>query len=90
MVWDSAHGDFVGIILAARGERYPQDPGAGMGVLKEHFIKITHSVKKNSTRMLLFYLQVLFEHRGEFDRLLGSHNVNASLRLFGQSPVEAG
>jgi hypothetical protein len=69
MMGDTAHGNSIRVLfIISRGEGDAENFGGNLGIIKEHFIKITHAVKKDGVLVLFFNFEVLLEHWGYFNR----------------------
>ena len=64
MIRHAAHGDLLGLLLAAvpRCERQVKLMGSKLGIVGKHFIKIAQTEKQHGIRILLLDPQILLHH----------------------------
>ena len=70
VVRDAAHGDLLlgGLfgVLVPGGQRQIQLFGSKLRIIGKHFVKVAQPEKQNGIRVVLFDLQVLLHHGGQF------------------------
>ncbi len=67
VVRDPAHRGLPFASLAAGREHEAQDRGRRLGVFEEHLVEVAETIEEDRVRHLPLDLEVLLEHRGEFD-----------------------
>ena len=63
MVRDAAHGDPLFHTAVLSGKHKIEFPACRLSVFEKHFIEISDTVKHQRIRVLLFYAEVLLDHR---------------------------
>ena len=71
VVGDAAHGDLVlrrlcVLAVVPAGEGQVQLPGGQAGIVGEHLVEIAQAEKQDGIRVVLFDLQILLHHGGQF------------------------
>lgn len=89
MVGHPAHGHF-GLVIPAPGRQGdPHNPGAQLGVVQKHLVKIADPIKEHSVRILRFHLQILLEHGGDFGGRGAVHKSGPIVLEIGQKHIKA-
>ena len=62
MIGHATHRDWVAVSFTSGSQRYIQHLAGALGIIKEEFVKVTHTIENNIVWMLGFNAQILLHH----------------------------